>query len=710
MSRTEAAIRGMLVGALGWAVFALAELATGFLANPVPYGAIILAKLLGAGLAAYLVIGALVGGWVGLSGALLRDRGLREKASSWHFAWTLGGLLALASGWVIKKFFYRGGFSLLLVTACLAGALGVFVFFRLSRKLLKTQKSHLRRSLAFITGCVTMPVLVFGGAELNRRYLPAKTDPISLLWSFAYLLATLVAAIVFYWSLVLVAWVGRQIWGYFCRASRLAVFALLLGVVWVALTTLLVARSPKPTVRSTARNGVNVVLITLDALRTGHLGCYGYNRQTSPNIDEFAKSATRFTQAIVQCPSTKGSVTSILSGQLVAEHGMREHYQVLPEEVVLLPQMLRRRGYDTAGFVWSQFLTPAMGYAHRFDCYDAFVPVPYSRLCGLRMLDALGLWPAHAQYASADRVTRRALDWLETARQPFFLYLHYKEPHYPYQAPESYQRWSAPGQTPLSPFIVFQRIAANPDYVHSPEFKQEWRHITDAYDACIRYGDHKVGEVLSALKAMGLYQEALIILSADHGEEFLEHGIGMHRWFLYDEVIKVPLLVKLPKSFAQAQPLVSALVRSVDIAPTILEVCELETPGMAGRSFLGLTLGQSEQRPRLSFSESWDGSKVAVRSAGYKYIWQSTGAELYDLKNDPGERENIISKDVAELPFLRRQLNWYLQLAAKPRRPRTLRPDEETVEQLRSLGYLEAPPDAENPAPGVTEPPEPGRE
>jgi len=459
---------------------------------------------------------------------------------------------------------------------------------------------------AFVSGCLVIPVAVFGAAAVDEVWLSRFPAPERLLAGLVYLWAVVVAGTGLYCLLNVSQRLAKRSWGFLLRLPRPAAFALVLATVWLGTTTVLVARPRKQAKPLPDGGGVNVVLITLDALRPGHLGCYGYPRRTGPNLDEFARAATRFTQAITQSPYTKGAVSSILSGQFVVEHGMRDSYQVLPHEVELLPQTLGRRGYHTAGFVWNQFLSPAMGYDGRFDSYDAFVPVPFSRFCLLRILDALGLWPVPKGPPSAARITGRALDWLGSAQQPFFLYLHYKEPHYPYEPPADCKLWSAPGETALDPFTIFERVDEDPDYIHTREFKQEWQAILNLYDACIRYADQQLGEVLSALKAGGLYEDALIIVSADHGEEFLEHGTGMHQFYVYDGVIRVPLLVKLPQGWGETLPVVSAQVRSVDIAPTVLEVCGLGTaaPDMRGSSLVGLMLGETEAAERLSFSES----------------------------------------------------------------------------------------------------------
>ncbi len=686
----------MMVGALGWTLFGLAETLTSFTFNPVPYSVRVWTKLLGVGLCTYLVVGAAAGALGALVAVLFKRRSPPGKPWTWHFSWTVTILALVAAAWAIKLLCYRTGYYMFLAGAGMTGACGLLVFFYLWKKLATAETFLARRLFAFLAGCITIPVLVFGGAALNETYLSAKPVPTKVLVSLAYLLAAVLAGRLFYALLVASAWVAGRTWSGLRRLPRVAAFSLLLGIVWLATTTVLVAWPRQRVKPLPDGGGVNVVLITLDALRPDHLGCYGYHRQTSPHIDEFARSATRFTEAITQSSYTKGAVTSILSGQYVVQHGMRHHYQVLPRDVELLPQVLRRYGYDTAGFVWSQFLSPAMGYGNRFDSYDAFVPVPFSRFCLVRFQDALGLWPVEQGYPSAARITRRALDWLRNPKQPFFLYLHYKEPHYPYEAPDQYRLWSEPGRTPIDPFILFERLAKDPDYLHTPEFKQEWLDILDAYDACTRYGDEKVGEVFSALQAAGLYDDALIILSADHGEEFLEHAAGMHHYYVYDEVIRVPLLVKLPRGRRETPPVVPAQVSGIDIAPTILEVCGLPDQALpaSGTSLLPLMLGETEGGERLSFSESEQGARIAVRSQHFKYIWKADAEdEFYDLQNDPQERENLIGREVPELAHLLSSLQWYQQLSASAPRQRILRVDEEVAEQMRSVGYLSSHPD-----------------
>ncbi len=394
----------------------------------------------------------------------------------------------------------------------------------------------------------------------------------------------------------------------------------------------------------------NVLLITLDTTRADHLGCYGHKPARTPNLDGLAREGVRFARAYCPAPLTLPSHASIMTGLYPAAHGVHNNGHDLPSGIVTLAEILKGRGYATGAFVSAFSVDSRFGIDRGFDVYDDTF-----------LADS----PFKTQNAErrAEETFARFSRWLETGgKDRFFGWVHYYDPHLPYDPPSPY--------------------------------KEEFG--GDPYDGEIAYMDRYVGSVLDRLRELGVLERTLVVVAGDHGEglgDKVEQGHGI---FLYEETLRVPLIFHNPALFPRPR-VVESQVRLIDIAPTILEILGLKdaAAGMKGQSLVGRMAGKDRKDldslvetvyPRENFGWS---ELVGLISGRWKYI-QSPRPELYDLKSDPGEKEDRIGSSAGKAGELKKMLERELLgsgAAAVPSgEPKGARPEDQ--ERLRSLGYV----------------------
>lgn len=410
--------------------------------------------------------------------------------------------------------------------------------------------------------------------------------------------------------------------------------------------------------------GVNLILITIDTFRADHLGAYGRPSACTPHLDRLAREGSQFGAMYASVPLTLPSHTTILTGEYPARHGVHDNgaYR-LGDERTTLAEYLSGAGYHTAAFVSSFQLDRKYGLAQGFDEYDDRMPKEFT-IYDPRI--ASGPKAENIRYQSGQRragqITDLVRGWLGAERKgPFFLWLHYFDPHETYDPPPPYDR--------MNPGIPF------PDSL---------------YDGEIAYLDHEVGEFVRALREKGLYDRCLIVVAGDHGEGLGEHGERYHDTFLYDSTLRIPCFIGGGAADPAWPKVVSAPVRSVDILPTLLDAAGLKpSVEVQGESLLPLLGGGGRSKGWWSYAETYSpihnlcAKLFSVRDDEWKYI-EAPEPELYHVTEDPGETRNLIDAE----PSKAKEFRGLLARAVPEEETGRIEIDEETREKLEAIGYV----------------------
>ena len=420
----------------------------------------------------------------------------------------------------------------------------------------------------------------------------------------------------------------------------------------------------------------NVLLVLVDTLRADKLSPYNpQTRVQTPGLAAFVESASTFAHAHAQENWTKPSVATLLSGLMPWEHTATGQSSVVPRSVELLPEVLQAHGFATASFISNGYVSDRFGFRQGWDTYRNYLRE------GLRN--------------RAENVAADVLAWLDgrDASTPFFAYVHTIDPHVPYRPPRRYLELY--GDTEYRGPVDFRLDATLLENVKLGRVQlgpRDREHLQALYDGEITYHDVHFRAILDGLERRGLADETMVIVTSDHGEEFWDHGSVGHGHSVYEELLHVPLFVKLPGVPARR---VEASVGLVDVMPTILEALEVEAPqAMSGRSFLAELRGAGEDAPRASvsgFMENWR----TVSDERFKLIVRPRrAAQLYDLLEDPGETRDLAPERPWTVRYLREQLAVRLdatrarERATRAHRAARTRIDDETAAQLRAIGYV----------------------
>jgi arylsulfatase A-like enzyme len=453
---------------------------------------------------------------------------------------------------------------------------------------------------------------------------------------------------------------------------------------------------------------MQTLLITVDSLRADRLGQYGYHRDTMPVLDDLTAEGARFEQAFSNGPYTRVSIPSFHTSRYLA-YG----------DVGAFPTMasvLSNAGVQTASIGTCTGIRLMKGEFR----YDEMIDLGHDEMddatsTGQRM--ALGINEAAASvsewlqargmtgvyrvlkqpydavvgesrpervkpYTSAERVTDRAIEWLDAANGDFFLWLHYMEAHRPYGVHDPDPVY-ADGPADRDALInLMRRAGTDPESLSVAEHTE----MNDRYDSNLRYCSRHLERLFDALRERDLWADSNIVLTSDHGEEFGEHGSYFHRNYPYDELIHVPLLVKRAEETTRGRggSTVAEQRELLDLAPTVCGFHDVDTPD----SFLGTPLFEGEERTVVALGQpGMDDPAVAVRHDDWKYIHTETATQLYNLSADPKECENVADLEPGTASRLHRLVPSYLF----GRDTKSPRPPEDDVdrEQLAALGYME---------------------
>ncbi len=429
----------------------------------------------------------------------------------------------------------------------------------------------------------------------------------------------------------------------------------------------------------------NVVLVVVDTMRSDALGCYGNPNNPTPRMDALAAEGVRFDTAISTSGWTLPAIGSLVTGAWPTVHGgLGKIVNLTPlrKELPSIAAVLGGYGFNTLGFANAAFVSPMLGFDRGFDVFDhrhAF----------------------NQQVRRADETIDAALGAIYgRVTESNFAFIHLFDPHLDYDPPAGWMDKHATFRAdPPLPLSLQDCTALCPSGGQAPPDPQDIAFVKDAYEGEINFVDTQIGRLVDELKRMGIYDRTLLIVTADHGEEFWEHGGFEHGHSLYDELIRVPLIIKPPADIPPVERVVKTQVRLVDVAPTVFDMLGIEQPeSFVGESLVPLMNGQKET-DRIAFSEStlYGADKLAWRGERYKYLFDMNAKaavreELYDWRNDPGETRNLLAElpDVAarfraELTAFRDDLT---DQARAMSRPVVKDMSPARIRALKSLGYI----------------------
>ncbi|MCW5980764.1 MAG: sulfatase-like hydrolase/transferase [Bryobacteraceae bacterium] len=394
---------------------------------------------------------------------------------------------------------------------------------------------------------------------------------------------------------------------------------------------------------------VNLLVVTIDTMRADRLGCYGYAKAETPVLDALARGGTLFENAAAETPLTPPSHASMFTGMNPNVHGVRNVGGfVLQSSSVTLAEIVQEQGWDTAAFIGASVLKKLFGFSQGFALYDDQMPKP-------------GLSQMTREYPErpAEEVVNRAIGWLNSqSGKPFFLWVHVFDPHLPYEPPAPFDK-----------------------------------KFEDPYDGEIAYVDRELGRLFAEVEKKAPGNTVIAVLS-DHGESLGEHGEYTHGVFLYDATLRIAFMLAGPGVPAGVR--VKQQARTIDLLPTLMDLMGGTAPADVQGTSLTPAFSGKEVPTTYAYAETlfpkmnmgWSELR-AVRTTKWKYI-QAPKPELYDLEQDPHERNNVIATNAAEAQELKQQLQSLIAVhgSGTSEKVQTSLLDQKTMSQLKTLGYL----------------------
>lgn len=417
----------------------------------------------------------------------------------------------------------------------------------------------------------------------------------------------------------------------------------------------------------------NLVFLLLDAAVSDHLSTYGYERKTTPYIDQLAQDGIIFNNAFTNASYTIASVATILTGLFPSTHSVLSSDFALPDDAILLSEYFKNHGFKTAAFTGNYFFSKAFGFQQGFDY---FYEPPLKNLL-----------------LHSELIVNEAKDWItRNLDGKFFLYVHFREPHVPYAIPQNFNFnfWDKP--IPSSKIQELRSINCTDFTQRTPE---EIDFIISQYDTLLRYADSQIGKLISFLKEKKLLDKTIFIILADHGQSFWQHQIHTHSLQVYDESIRIPLIIYFPKNLNIKPARIDKLFETIDLMPTLLDLFDIQSlKKLPGKSYLNCIV--FEKCPNkdyvISRNESTSNPLFSIRNNEYKLIISKSKRqfELYDLKSDSLEKNNIFNEELIITRYFLQNLDQSLResLGYRYFMPQLSKLTGEMREKLRALGYV----------------------
>jgi arylsulfatase A-like enzyme len=423
-------------------------------------------------------------------------------------------------------------------------------------------------------------------------------------------------------------------------------------------------------------NKPNFMVFFIDALRSDHVGCYGYHHDTTPTIDSLAAEGVRFTNAASNSNITRRTVPAIFTLLSPSALGIEGETTKMAPRPVTLAELLKNAGYRTLCYIPNPSMRLPLNYGQGFDVYD----------------DKIFYRRRFRSWESQSVINERMLRWFERNRdKPYFVYIHNCDVHGPYSPPPPYDRMFYDENAEIRPISEGEYDMMH-GYQRIREDRNDLNYYIALYDGELRYVDTKLRELLDGMKSLGLADNTVLFISADHGEQFLEHGRWDHGRDAYDPVVRVPLIMHDPREPCDGLT-IEAPVHTFDISATVLDLAGVPAePEHQANSLMPLVTGEVDRTWEYSFIDSEDCR--ALRNERWKFIADLKHGDemLFDLAADPGELVNLVGVDTTQAGELRRKMAAIVAANSSIAQGGFLEYhelDAESIEQLKALGYIE---------------------
>jgi len=405
----------------------------------------------------------------------------------------------------------------------------------------------------------------------------------------------------------------------------------------------------------------NVILITLDTLRSDHLSCYGYEKNTAPNISSLAEQGVLFENAITQSSWTLPAHASILTGVYPHEHGAEKWQTPINKRLPMLQEILKQEDYSTAAFISTVYVSEKYGFNRGFDIFDS----------------SLMMEKQESNTTYAKGITDKAIQWLKQNDNKFFLWLHYYDIHHPFVYHDDIDfEYFATIDPKTSTELTYLNWNIYPYKLN--HFENDKEKYLSLYDGEIFYVDFYVNKIFNYLRDQDLINSTIIIITSDHGESFNNHRLVGHDNFLYSDLINVPLIIYIPDIRPKVE---KNLVEIKDIMPTVLELLDVNKPDYVDESLFSTAKAKKQAYVFSEVHNRNEHRRIAVVHKDWKliYTFDESYFELYNLRDDPEETHNLAKEN----PELVEKLKAFLFEAMG-----VVELDEETLDKLKSLGYI----------------------
>ncbi|MEM1451444.1 MAG: sulfatase [Planctomycetota bacterium] len=434
-----------------------------------------------------------------------------------------------------------------------------------------------------------------------------------------------------------------------------------------AIALALVACGGPDAERPDAARRPNVVLVVVDTLRRDHLSAYDYERDTSPALRALAEESVRYDAAVAQAPWTTPSIASLLTSRYPRALGIRGEKTALSDGEVMLAEALQGAGYDTAAVISHSFLGSGWNFDQGFEVFDE------ENVQGHAAVTSQGV---------TDEALRQ-IERLAAADDPYFLFVHYFDPHAAYVEHDPFPFGGRDGYDGrIRSGMLFRELRQIEDEVDASD-TDELRRL---YDSEIAFTDSHLARLFDALRGTGAWDDTIVVVTADHGEEFLDHGQLGHAKSLYEELVGVPLIVKPHASAAVAPGVVTETVALLDVMPTVLALTNVP----AVRGLEGEPLFPAPPEGRSLFTETARANNWAATYDGrWKLVARGrNNASLFDLESDPGEQNDVAAEhpDVVERLVATVQ-TWRAEQKEKARSGAAVELDAAQRQRIENLGY-----------------------